>query len=488
VGRPILEGQIFDPATTRNLNGQLVRDPFPGNIIPPERLDKVALAIQKLTPEPTSPNLVALNYRPSFPNDRVTTNWSVKLDHQISAQAKISGLYLTNWSNSQYSQSLNGSEGLPALITATRGTFSRSRNVRLNFDYTISNTQLLHLGAGLLLYQLNDHSPTTDFNDSSIGLVGVPNPGGRFPSLTGLCSTGAGTNAAPCTGTGGMMSMGPGVGGAQSLTKQVTPTFQASLTDVKGNHTFKYGSELRIFGYPLLGLTAANGVFNFSPNQTAQPYAQSATINGGTVGFAYASFLLGLVNTGTVNPPASLRTGKHFLSFFAQDSWKVTRKLTLDYGLRYDYFTHPTEQYGRQPSLSPSVPNPTAGGFSGGIIYEATCNCSFAKDYRYAFGPRFGLAYQFLEKTVFRMGIGIAYDGTATGATEQRLQCARLRHRIHDALQRSALGVRSAVAKFFRWGFSKSQLPGKSEWSAERGRSERGPSGAAGPVERWNTA
>ena len=180
--------------------------------------------------------------------------------------------------------------------------------------------------------------------------------------------------------------------------------------------------------------------------------------------------------------------GKRFISFFAQDSWKVTRKLTLDYGLRYDYFTHPTEQYGRQPSLSPSVPNPTAGGFSGGIIYEATCNCSFAKDYRYAFGPRFGLSYQFLEKTVLRMGIGIAYDGTATGATEQRLQCARLRHRIHDALQRSALGVRSAVAKFFRWGFSKSQLPGKSEWSAERGRSERGPSGAAGPVERLNTA
>ncbi len=386
--RPILEGQIFDPATTRTVNGQLIRDPFPGNIIPPQRLDKAALAIQKLIPEPTSPNLVALNYRPSFPNDRVTTNWSVKLDHQISVKAKISGMYLTNWSNSQYSQSLNGSEGLPADITATRGTFSRSRNVRLNFDDTLSNTMLLHLGAGLLLYQLNDHSPTTNFDDSSIGLAGVPNPGGRFPTIAGLCNTGLGTNTSPCTGTGGMMSMGPGVGAAQSLTKQMTPTFQASLTDVKGNHTFKYGSELRIFGYPLLGLTAANGVFNFSPNQTAQPYAQSSTINGGTVGFAYASFLLGLVDNGTVNPPASLRTGKHFISFFAQDSWKVTRKLTLDYGLRYDYFTHPKEQYGRQPSVSSSVANPTAGGIPGGIIYEATCKCSFAKDYPYAFGPR----------------------------------------------------------------------------------------------------
>src|SRR5262245_9755318 len=193
-----------------------------------------------------------------------------------------------------------------------------------------------------------------------------------------------------------MMSMGPGVNGAQSLTKQMTPTFQASLTDVRGNHTFKYGSELRILGYPNLSLAAANGVFNFSPNQTAQlstsaGNVQSATINGGTVGFAYASFLLGLVDNGIANPAASLRTGKHFISFFAQDSWKVTRKLTLDYGLRYDYFTHPKEQYGRQPTVSPTVGNPTAGGIPGGIIYEATCKCSFAKNYPYAFGPRVGL-------------------------------------------------------------------------------------------------
>ena len=422
LGRPILEGQIFDPATTRNIGGLLVRDAFQGNIIPTNRLDPVALAIQKLIPDPTSPNLVSLNYTPAFPNDRVTPNYSIKLDHQISAKAKISGLYLTNWTSTQYSQSLNGSEGLPATITATRGSFSRSRNWRVNFDYTLSNTQLLHLGAGLLLYQLNDHSPTTDFKDSSIGLVGVPNPGGRFPSISGLCNTGLGINTSPCTGTGGMMSMGPGAGSAQSLTKQMTPTFQASLTDVRGNHTFKYGSELRIFGYPLIGLSASNGSFTFSPNQTAQlstsaGNVQSATIGVGTNGFSYASFLLGLVNNGVVNPPAVLRTGKHFISFFAQDSWKVTRKLTLDYGLRYDYFTYPREQYGRQPSISPTVANPTAGGAPGGIIYEATCKCSFGKNYPYAFGPRVGLAYQFLPKTVFRMGIGIAYDGTATGAT-----------------------------------------------------------------------
>jgi hypothetical protein len=434
LGRSIYEGAIYDPTTLRLVNGVPVRDPFGGfdasgrpvNIIQQGRLDSVALAIQKFIPEPTS-NGLALNYLPAFPNDRVTGNWSIKLDDQVSSKAKVSGLFLTNFSNSQYSQSLNGSEGLPAMITSTRGTFSRSLNWRVNFDYTVSNTKLLHLGGGLLLYQLNDHSPTTNFSDSSIGLNGVPNPGGRFPSIGGLCVTGLGSNTSPCTGTGGMMSMGPGVGGAQSLTKQVTPTFQASLTDVRGNHTFKYGSELRIFGYPLYGLAASNGVFNFAANETSQlsncptpttcAAVQSSTIGGGTVGFQYASFLLGLVDSGTVNPPAALRTGKRFISFFAQDSWKVTRKLTLDYGLRYDYDTYPREQYGRLPSLAANVANPTVGGISGGVTYEQTCHCSLGKNYPYAFGPRLGLAYQFVPKTVLRAGVGIAYDGTATAAT-----------------------------------------------------------------------
>src|SRR5262249_16307740 len=155
-------------------------------------------------------------------------------------------------------------------------------------------------------YLLDDHSPTTNFNDSTIGLTGVPNPGGRFPGISGLCVSGTGANNSPCTGTGGMMNMGPVVAGngAQSVTKQMTPTYQASVTWVKDNHSYKFGSEVREFGYPLLALANTNGLFAFSANQTAQPYNQSSIIAGKTVGFPYASFLLGLVNNGAINPPA----------------------------------------------------------------------------------------------------------------------------------------------------------------------------------------
>src|SRR4029077_6702882 len=123
------------------------------------------------------------------------------------------------------------------------------------------------------------------------------------------------------------------------------------------------------------------------------------------------------LNNGVVNPPADLKTGKQFWGFYAQDSWKITRKLTLDYGLRYDYDTYPREQYGRMPTASLAVTNPTVGGRPGGIIYEATCNCKFAKNYPFAFGPRIGVAYQITPKTVFRGGSALSYDGTATAAT-----------------------------------------------------------------------
>jgi hypothetical protein len=309
LGRAMSEGMIFDPLSQRAVGGQQIRDQFPGNVILPARFDKVSQAIQALIPSPTNA-AAALNYLPSFPNDRITTNESVKLDHQLTPKLKLSGTWLTNATATQYSQSLNSSEGFPALITQTRGSFSRSMNWRLKLDYTLSPTLLWHVGFGSLQYLLDDHSPTNDFKDSSIGLTGVPNPGGRFPAISGLCAAGT---APACTGTGGSANVGAGanIGAAQSLTKQFTPTYTTNLTWVKGNHTYKFGGELRTFGYPFHNLTATNGNFVFSTAQTAQPYAQSSTVNGVTLGFGYASFLLGLVNNGVVNPPADLKTGSN---------------------------------------------------------------------------------------------------------------------------------------------------------------------------------
>ena len=420
LGRPIMEGTIYDPNTTRAApDGRIIRDPFPNNVIPANRIDKVALTIQQLIPAPTTGALTG-NYTPAFPNDRVTTNWSIKGDEYLSPRAKLSGYFGTNKTAAQYSQQLNGSEGLPLPITATRGTFTVSYTSRANFDYTISPTRLLHLGAGYTQYNFNDNSPVLDYDsEKSLGLKGATvlgDQGGRFPTINGLCSSGM---SPQCTGTGGMASMGPG-NAIQSKSYMINPAGNIALTLIKSNHSYKFGGEFRDYIFITKNLRYTNGLYTFSGEQTALPYLNQTGIGGGTIGFPYASFLLGLVQQGNAAVPSDAQVGKNQWAFYAQDTWKVTRKFTLDYGLRWDYSTYLREQYGRLPTLSPTLPNPTAGGQPGAVIFEGSgpgrCNCKFARNYPYGFGPRLGLAYQITEKTVFRGGFGTVYTGTASGS------------------------------------------------------------------------
>jgi hypothetical protein len=99
---------------------------------------------------------------------------------------------------------------------------------------------------------------------------------------------------------------------------------------------------------------------------------------------------------------------------FLQDTWKVTRKLTLDYGVRWDYGSYAAEQYGRYGSFDPGLANPSAAGRLGARAYESSCKCHFAQNYPFAIGPRLGFAYQIDRKTVIRGGVGVVYNATST--------------------------------------------------------------------------
>jgi hypothetical protein len=108
--------------------------------------------------------------------------------------------------------------------------------------------------------------------------------------------------------------------------------------------------------------------------------------------------------------------GSHSFSYFVQDSWKVTRRLTLDYGLRYDFGTYLQSQYGLLANFGPSTPNPSAGGRQGATVFDGylpgRCQCHLASNYPFAYGPRIGLAYQINPKTVLRTGAGVSYYKT----------------------------------------------------------------------------
>jgi len=412
LGRPILANTVYDPTTARAVgaNGQIVTDPFQGNIIPPSRFDPVAVKVQSLIPAPTSNGNISNGIYP-YLSQRVTSIPAFKIDHSLGANMKFSYYWSSTKTASQYSPTLGASDGLPVPITAAIGTFILAHTQRLNFDQTITPTLLFHAGIGYQDLNFDDDAPVTNYNASaSLGLNGAT-VNRMFPNLIFPASQ----------PQGGGKTLGPALNRAPLLYEK--PTANTSLTWVKGNHTYKFGGEVRSEGNAATLYTYTNGAYTFSPNETGLPYLQTSSFGGGTVGFAYASFLLGLVDAARVSQPQNLRLGKHGLGFFAQDTWKVTRRLTLDYGLRYDYQTYLKEHNGELANFSPTTPNPSLGGYPGAVIFEGSgpghCNCNFAKNYPLAFGPRLGAAYQITPKTVLRVGLGVVYSDTGNnnGAT-----------------------------------------------------------------------
>jgi hypothetical protein len=389
LGRPLLENTIYDPNTDRLVNGIRERDAFPNNTIPLTQQDPVALKIQDLVPKPGSPGLIN-NFLPVYSNPRLTYIPSVKFDYLLSAKSKLSGY----WSRTSTETPNNSAFVYP--ITTSVPNAVVAHTIRLNFDQTLTPTLLLHMGVGLL-YTLQDQVVPEFDPVQAIGLKGTYSK--LFPSLQSLT-----------TGQGGVANMGTG---SQSHLSNTKPTASASLTWVRNNHTYKAGAEMTLEGYPNLTQSYTNGWLLFSPIESGLPSLNGVSLPGGSVGFPYASFLLGGVDNGYIGVPTKTRLGSHSFSWFVQDTWKVTRKLTLDYGLRYDFATYLKEQYGRIPEFSASTPNPSAGGRLGAVAFEGygggRCNCALAHNYPFAFGPRIGVAYQVIPKTVLRVGVGVSY-------------------------------------------------------------------------------
>lgn len=407
LGNPVFAGEIFDP---QNLAADgFTRMPFLNNTIPPNRIDPVALKIQGILPKTTN-NLQALNYQLGGTTPRPQNLPSIKVDHNFSPNLKLSNFYSFVGGSGQTS-----TDGLPTNITTAGFNHSASSTARVNVDDTLRPSLLLHLGVGYVNTQVSKLSfpDVAAFDQSQIGLRGAIYPG--FPQISG---TG---NFSPSGAPLGGMTANFGSNYNQYVN---TGEFSSSaaLTWVEGKHSYKVGvsGQTRMEGFNQC--QGGWGSYTFSAAQTGQPFgaggATLATTNG-SPGLGYASLLLGLPNAASVSPCTSVNWHDRALGFYAQDNWKVTRRLTLDIGLRYDLQNPPREDRNRASSFSPTTPNPSAGNLPGAVLYQgfgpSTCNCdSLLSLYKFAIGPRFGIAYQLNQRTVLRAGWGFFYGGPST--------------------------------------------------------------------------
>lgn len=403
LNNPVIYGGLYDPSSYVITPTGPARTLYPNNQAPVTSFDRVSLAILNQFPRATNANM-ANNYNiPFYTQYRTTTIPSIKLDHNLSPTMRISGYWgvtLTRQDNG------NGFLATEFPWTAAQPNPYDNHTIRINFDYTMTPTLILHLGAGYF-YQ-KEPNVANLYDQSKIGLPAAGQPNAYFdansyPTITGL------TSGALGSGFGG------GIGaGFNAIAWEQKPTANANLTWVKGNHNLKFGGEMTLEGYITHNKWRANGNFAFSANQTGNPWEQGqAGLNFAVnpTGSAFASFMFGGPSSMSLTQNTYTKLGSKAFAFFVQDNWKVTPKLTIEYGLRYDYQTYLSEQYGRLASASWSTFNPTVGKL-GGTAYAGggACSCPLSSNYPYAFGPRANLSYQITPKTVFRAGFGVTYN------------------------------------------------------------------------------
>jgi len=402
-GRPILANQIYDPATAQLMNGQMVTDPFPGNIIPQSRFDPVSVKIQSLIPSPTNAGLTN-NWAQTAGNYKRQAIPAFKIDEILPDNSKVS-FYFSKQTTSQ----LTSPDGLPVPLTAVRVQEIYGTTARLNYDRSITPSMLLHAGVGFQRFHNPDSSPPDVLNYDAAGKLGftgsATNPGG-FPRINGL-------NGA--LGGGSSNAFGPSNANSyfdDGLTANATANY------IRGNHSYKIGAEYRLDSWTDRNSRGSQGILNFSTNETALPYLQTSNVGGSTIGYPYASFLLGLADTANVNAVQDPQWRKPAWALFLQDTWKVTPKLTVDYGLRWDLQSEGHESHYRTSMFGPTSPRPAAGNLPGALQYEGygdkRCNCKFSQTYPFALGPRVGVAYQIDSKTVLRGGFGVSYGQVPT--------------------------------------------------------------------------
>ncbi|MGA2135362.1 MAG: carboxypeptidase-like regulatory domain-containing protein [Bryobacteraceae bacterium] len=416
---------IYDPTTTvcSSSTGACTRTPYPSNTIPTSEMDPAAAKIAALYPSPNQPivagNYPANDYYAVTPGGLRTDQGDGRVDYRIDDKDSLFGSI--SWSDT----SKNNTPPFQGALDG--GNFYGSseqdlgRNAQIGFTRIwspslISETRVAF--SRLVTARTQANAETDEFKAYGIG--------GLDPTTTL---------------NGGLPQFGMGqysqIGANDWLpTKEYSNVwdFIQNVSLTKGTHAFKFGAEVKPIQFPFFQVPYPHGEMNFSRVETAEPIPGTPSA---TTGDSFASFLLGAIDNGQISTTNFISSTRQSYDFYAQDDWKVTPKLTINYGLRYELWSPIGEQFARQSNFDintltleiPSGPNqnaPLPPNFNtpytlDGITYPADfpnvkvcrgCVSQYLIPWdKHDFGPRLGFAYSFAPKMVLRAAYGIFYGG-----------------------------------------------------------------------------
>ena len=400
--------QIFDPTTTVQSGSVRSREAFVGNLIPASRVNPVSRNLMGFYPQPNrqGDGAAGTNNWVSAGSAQVDINkWESKWDQVINDGNRF---FLRV---SRRKMLRNPTLFLPdEIAVANGGAFQPQDSIGAAFDYTwtVSPTLLLNVRGGLSRMLLSWRPHSFGFDPVSLGMPNYIREEADGIEFPGFRPT-------------GYRTLG---GGNPDFRRNAFEThpYSAHLTKILTNHSLKVGMELRALRVhnSEFGQMVGRYIFGRAPTQGPDPTRASNAAGDGL-----ASMLIGLGTSGTFTKNfKSVSTQSLYVAGYVADDWKVSNKLTLNLGLRWDLDTPRVERYNRSSYFNPDAAHPLAGpsGISdlrGGLEFvgiEGRSRRWVPADYN-NFAPRVGFAYQAIQKLVVRSGYGLFYTPGYTGAS-----------------------------------------------------------------------
>jgi hypothetical protein len=410
LGGGVAKGAIFDPKTFYQLpNGAWEGQMFPGNQIPVSRFSTVSKAVNALAVPGYLPNVVGpggvvplVNNADGYPSSGVSQYdqyaFTVKGDQIINDKIRLSGSYSLIYRPRDYYDQGSRNDLLNPSVPITYGPLSsadyqlvKTPLVRLGLDYTVTPRLLNNISVffnrhASTIYNLNENVDGA----KALGIKNLDTNG--YPQIIW-----GGGPAVPLSNVG-------------DTAKSFAVPMGYGLTDTvsfsKGRHFMKMGIDLR--SNPTNNRPTQAGQFTFSALATSLP---NEPYSGSTTGYSFASYLLGIVDSASLVAPVGFTSQHHDYSALFGDDFKVSSKLTLNFGLRWEYQPPVQERLNRMASWSPTAIDPVSG-LPGAFTFAGNCSACTGKDYfgvhdYRGFLPRIGFAWHPFQNWTVRAAYGI---------------------------------------------------------------------------------